>query len=272
MYEKLIAFIGRYFLYSLLFSLPFLAIFFSDIMTKKATFTFWIASFIPQVLTFLCLCYKYRLFGNLRKCLITSFTFNSKMFILIMTFSFGIPISVILINNEIIKSIDINFNVNLYYLKNLPIIFLLTFLSAFIEELIFRFIPYELLPKDVKYKSLFIINSIFCSAHLFNPNFSVIGLFSVLFAGVLLTIIYIKTSNILYSTLVHTFWNFIIGPILGGNVSGITTGGVFSYKTLKSDFLSGGNYGMEGSIISLIILLVFIILWKKNLLTMTKYP
>lgn len=265
-YEKLFVFLGRYFLYAFLFSIPFLFLFFEEIMGKRATFNFWLASFIPQVLSFIFLCYKYHFFKKLKDCFLNSFLFDWKRVSLILIIAICLPFLVIFINYVILKSIDINFSINQIYFKKTPIIFILTFCSALIEELIFRFIPYELIPKRMNFKNIFIVNSIFCIAHIFNPNPNIIGLISILLAGVLLTVIYLKTNNIIYSTLIHTFWNFIIGPILGGNVSGIYIGGVFSYKLCKSNILSGGNYGMEGSIISVILLFLFLLIVKKAFL------
>ncbi|WP_413614495.1 type II CAAX prenyl endopeptidase Rce1 family protein [Flavobacterium sp. N502540] len=63
--------------------------------------------------------------------------------------------------------------------------FILIFLSALLEEILFRYIPYKILIKEISIKNIVLVSVFFSFFHLFNPNVNIIALIIVL-AGVFL--------------------------------------------------------------------------------------
>ena len=70
----------------------------------------------------------------------------------------------------------------------------------------------------------------------------------------------------------HTFWNFILGFIVGSQVSGIPTfySIFFSVPVKNKDLISGGEFGFEASIIETILelaisLFVIYLIKKKRI-------
>ena len=67
--------------------------------------------------------------------------------------------------------------------------------------------------------------------------------------------IYLKT-NLLTATLAHAFWNFSSSVLMGGNLSGLKVNySLFTFVHLQDNIINGGGFGIEGSLITLIILL-----------------
>ncbi|QSB29102.1 CPBP family intramembrane glutamic endopeptidase [Flavobacterium sp. CLA17] len=135
--------------------------------------------------------------------------------------------------------------------------FILLFLSALLEEILFRFIPYTMLIKNPSLKDVLLVSLLFSVFHIFNSNINVIGIVNLIIAGVLFSLIYLKTNSILVVSFIHAFWNFAIGCLLGSNISGIKIESVFKYKPLEPFFLSGGYFGFEGSVLTGLAFLIF---------------
>jgi len=61
----------------------------------------------------------------------------------------------------------------------------------------------------------------------------------------------------------HISWNYFQGYIFGFNVSGNAMRGIYNAFP-KNNFLSGGEFGLEGGIITtLVILITFLILFER---------
>lgn len=77
-------------------------------------------------------------------------------------------------------------------------------ISPLVEEYTFRYLPYKLFPKkDNKYLIMFISTMLFTMFH----NIDKIEYILVFISGILLTLIYFKTNNILYSLVSHITYN-----------------------------------------------------------------
>ncbi|MGT2753982.1 CPBP family intramembrane glutamic endopeptidase [Streptococcus ovis] len=102
---------------------------------------------------------------------------------------------------------------------------------------------------------------LFAVLHLANPSVSWISLLNIALFGLLACLYVLKTDNIWGIAAIHTAWNYFQGSFFGLNVSGIST----SYATMSfqigavPDYLSGGNFGPEGSLIASAVLLAFIL-------------
>jgi len=109
--------------------------------------------------------------------------------------------------------------------------------------------------------------------HSFNPSawetpWVGVNLFG---AGVVLSLAYLASGNIWFPTALHFAWNFMQGPILGVAVSGIETESLFHFKPSPgaAEWISGGDFGLEGSALCLLtnLLLCLILgawLWAKR--------
>ncbi|TPG45257.1 CPBP family intramembrane glutamic endopeptidase [Flavobacterium pectinovorum] len=136
------------------------------------------------------------------------------------------------------------------------IYFILIFFSAFLEEILFRFIPYKILVNDITIKDVTVVSLFFSLFHLFNPNINIIGLVNVAIAGVFFSLIYLKSNSILVTSFIPAFWNFSIGCLLGSNISGIKVISILEYVPKKPFSLSGGDFGFEESLITSLFFLI----------------
>lgn len=76
----------------------------------------------------------------------------------------------------------------------------------------------------------------------------------------------------------HTLWNFILGFIVGSQISGIITYNsvFFSIPVENKDLISGGVFGFEASIVTTIVELtislfvIYLIKKEKNKITFKK--
>lgn len=140
---------------------------------------------------------------------------------------------------------------------------LIFFIAAVSEEISIRgYVLNNLMQSSNKYVALIISSLIFCALHLFNPSISILSAFNIFLAGILLGIFYIHYQNLWFPIALHFGWNIFEGPIYGFEVSGITVKSIFHQSISGSDYISGGNFGLEGSVVATIILIIFIIIFQ----------
>jgi membrane protease YdiL (CAAX protease family) len=136
---------------------------------------------------------------------------------------------------------------------------LLFILVAINEEIFVRgYILSNLMDSMNKYLALLLSALLFMALHLLNPNVSTIGMTNVFLAGILLGVSYIFTKNLGFPLAFHFSWNFFQGPIFGYEVSGTNTSTLLSHKLTGSEWLTGGEFGFEGSILASILCLIAI--------------
>ena len=169
-----------------------------------------------------------------------------------------------------LKAIDV------YYVGNISIlllikVFIIFIFQALLEEILFRGYLMPFFSKVIGIKfTIILLSFLFTCIHLFNPNLNIVGLVNVFLAGVTFSLIYYYTGNLWLVGAMHTFWNFILGFIVGSQVSGIATYNsiFFSIPVENKDLISGGIFGFEASIIvtilELAISLFVIYLIKKE--------
>jgi membrane protease YdiL (CAAX protease family) len=177
-------------------------------------------------------------------------------------YSFLLPIfltiGICLVENT---SISYNFfQLNVFYL------FIPFFIFALFEEIICRF---ALLGKNFNspdaYFRIFTSSLLFSLLHFGNNSYDIIPFIVLFLSGIILSIVYLKT-NLLTSTIVHTFWNTSSSVIMGGNVSGQKVNYTFfTFVNKQDNIINGGEFGIEGSLITLLILLfICLIEFFKN--------
>jgi hypothetical protein len=136
--------------------------------------------------------------------------------------------------------------------------------AAFLEEIMCRGYLLQNL-REVRRPVVGIVFSslVFSALHALNPAiFSfVVPAVNLLLVGVLFALAYIVSGNIWFPTALHLGWNLAEGPLLGTPVSGLTMDGWVDLKAVSgaSDLLTGGEFGLEGSIVTTGVLCVAII-------------
>ena len=157
-----------------------------------------------------------------------------------------------------LKAIDV------YYVGNIGILLLIKVFIIFIfqgllEEILFRGYLMPMFSKVIGVKfTIILLSFLFTCIHLINPNLDIIGLANVFLAGVTFSLIYYYTGNLWIVGAMHTLWNFILGFIVGSQISGIITyhSIFFSIPIENKELISGGAFGFEASIVTTIVELV----------------
>ncbi|HEM5309396.1 TPA: CPBP family intramembrane metalloprotease [Streptococcus suis] len=105
------------------------------------------------------------------------------------------------------------------------------------------------IPVGILVSSLF-----FTFLHLGNDGISLIPLLDLTLFAILACLVMLKTGNLWVIGGLHAAWNCFQGNVFAFPVSGTQAGQAFiSVITTGPDWLSGGAFGVEGSIISLLI-------------------
>lgn len=105
------------------------------------------------------------------------------------------------------------------------------------------------IPVGILVSSLF-----FTFLHLGNNAISIIPLLDLTLFAILACLVMLKTGNLWVIGGLHAAWNCFQGNVFAFPVSGTQAGQAFiSVTTSGPDWLSGGIFGVEGSIISLIV-------------------
>ncbi|MDT0644921.1 type II CAAX endopeptidase family protein [Zunongwangia sp. F363] len=142
---------------------------------------------------------------------------------------------------------------------NQIVISILTFLLVSLtEEILLRgYVLRNLMYSFNKYIALILSAVLFSLMHGFNPNIDIIGFANIFLAGILLGITYIHTKNLWFPIALHFSWNFF-QTILGFNVSGQNTYSVIKFGMDEKTYLNGGDFGFEGSVLSLLSIIIVI--------------
>jgi len=115
--------------------------------------------------------------------------------------------------------------------------------------------------------ALWITSVLFGILHLGNPNTSWIGLANILVAGLFLGVVYLKTASLWWATGAHLGWNWAHGFLSDLPVSGLdlVNTPLLEPVTQGPEWLSGGAFGPEGSVLSTLVLSVAtLVLWNSS--------
>ena len=146
-------------------------------------------------------------------------------------------------------------------------------LQGMSEEVIFRgYLMTSMTRKNRMFISILLSSLAFSVTHLGNPGISALAFINIMLFGVLAAVLFIKRGSIWAACGMHTFWNFYQGSVFGISVSGaVKTGGsVFDAAVNRGmpGYLSGGDFGLEGSIfvtaVEVFFLLLFLLVLPKK--------
>ncbi|MDR6717179.1 type II CAAX endopeptidase family protein [Paenibacillus sp. 2003] len=132
--------------------------------------------------------------------------------------------------------------------------------AAIVEELIFRGLMFQAMNKLLgNWAALAVTSLFFGIAHLGNTGATLWSAFAItLEAGVLLGAAFMWRRNLWFAMGLHFSWNALEG-LLGIPVSGHTTAGLLIVKVHGPSLLTGGDFGLEGSMVPVIISLLITI-------------
>ncbi|HES9862593.1 TPA: CPBP family intramembrane glutamic endopeptidase [Streptococcus pneumoniae] len=136
------------------------------------------------------------------------------------------------------------------------------------EELVTRAWLIPQLAKRTNLKVAIIISSsLFTLLHLGNPGITFLSAIDLFLFGVAMALYLLKTDTVWGVAGIHGAWNFAQGNLFGILVSGQPSG--TSLMTFlpqgNQDWLSGGSFGIEGSIMTSLVLLLLIVYLANKL-------
>ncbi|KQC30854.1 hypothetical protein AAY42_13870 [Flagellimonas eckloniae] len=136
-------------------------------------------------------------------------------------------------------------------------------LAALIEEVFFRLIIYRIIEKWIgTYLALLLISIIFTVPHLFNDNVTLLSILLLLTFGFAHSIMYTYTKRLWLPFAFHLGWNFA-QPFYGSNLSGTEEEHIINSNFDGPVLLIGSEFGIEDSILSIILLLIVCIIFLR---------
>lgn len=201
-----------------------------------------------------------------------SLGFQSKCFFKEFGLGFGLGILAIVTGYLLLIGLDeIRFEGLAFNPKEILIMTALFLFVSLAEEMVFRgYILRNLLISFNKYVALIISAILFTVIHLINPHINLMGALSLFCAGLLYGLGYLYTKKLWLPIAMHFSWN-LFQALMGFNVSGHDVYSLIDFSLSDNNWINGGSFGFEGSIISigiqiLIILGIFLIYKKKKAL------
>ena len=153
-------------------------------------------------------------------------------------------------------------------------IFCTGFGAGFVEEIVFRGVIFGSLRKAFNTKAGVILPSVlFGIVHILGMDFSLGSCLLVILAGtaagIMFSVITIESGSVWSNALVHALWNIIV---IGGGVTVALQPSESSAMTYilanKSFIVTGGDFGIESSAISLVayiaVIVIALMMMKKN--------
>jgi membrane protease YdiL (CAAX protease family) len=130
-------------------------------------------------------------------------------------------------------------------------------LSGVLEEVLIRGIVFRTLEKSLgSWIAVGISAVVFGVLHLFNPGATLLnGAAISIEAGVLLAAAFMLTRRLWLCIGIHIAWNFTQGGIFSVAVSGGESKGLLQSRMVGPDWLTGGTFGAEASVVALAVCL-----------------
>lgn len=123
------------------------------------------------------------------------------------------------------------------------------------EELVFRGYSFQRLVEAWgAFWAVLLFSAGFGLVHLRNPSATLLSTANTILVGVLLALTYLKTRGLWLPLGLHWSWNFSMGFVYSLPVSGLKLSSkLFSVEIGRPEWLSGGDYGPEGSILTTVV-------------------
>jgi membrane protease YdiL (CAAX protease family) len=131
-----------------------------------------------------------------------------------------------------------------------------TLTVPFYEELAFRGVVFRITEGIFgSWAGLVVSSLVFGLVHLANDGETLAGIASIVIVfGPLLTAPFMLTRRLWMGIGLHIGWNYTMGKVFSGSVSGTVVGqGLFKTTFEGPEWLTGGSAGMEGSLIAILV-------------------
>lgn len=148
--------------------------------------------------------------------------------------------------------------------STLLISFLVFAAAGAFEEALFRgYILQTFVRSDLAVFGVILTSVLFASVHNANPSANLFSWINTFLAGIWFAVAYLKTRDLWFPTGLHIAWNWTQGSIFGVEVSGlidIVKEPLMRETDLGPTWLTGGDYGIEGGILTTVALIASIAL------------
>lgn len=118
------------------------------------------------------------------------------------------------------------------------------------------------------YAAVLANSMLFAALHLLNSGIGVLPLINLTLFGIFASLYFVRRGNIWGVGAFHSIWNLVQGNFYGIKVSGKALGNTFLVMNPVEgkDLLTGGDFGMEGSLICTLVYVIGIVwlLTRKN--------
>lgn len=157
-------------------------------------------------------------------------------------------------------------------LSTLAVSFLIFLAGAAFEEALFRGYPLQTFTRsNLTWFGVLLTSLLFATVHNSNPAANILSWTNTFIAGIWFAAAYLKTRDLWFPFGLHLAWNWVQGPIFGIEVSGLTE--IVKAPLMRETdtgpaWITGGDYGVEGGVITTIALIVstaVIYIWPKAL-------
>ena len=126
---------------------------------------------------------------------------------------------------------------------------------SYLEEVLTRALIFRITEEGLGSWIALALSSVFFGfAHKWNPGASTISSVAIAVeAGILLGAGYMFTRRLWFVSGLHFAWNFVQGGVFGAPVSGMELKGWLQGKLIGPDWLTGGKFGPEASLVTLLL-------------------
>lgn len=143
--------------------------------------------------------------------------------------------------------------------------FLFFLIQGASEEIFVRGFIFPIIVKhSTPFMAVVTTSGFFAALHLLNPGITLISVVNLFLAGALFGYCVLYFDSLWQACALHSAWNFVQGNILGFKVSGMNVEPLLTLNLSGNDLFTGGQFGVEGSIFSTIILMIIITILHKG--------
>ncbi|WP_317203352.1 type II CAAX endopeptidase family protein [Janthinobacterium sp.] len=134
------------------------------------------------------------------------------------------------------------------------------------EEMIFRGVIFGVTERSLGSKAAVVISAlVFSLAHLPNDGVSVLAVAVIAAYGVMQAALYMKTRRLWACIGSHVAWNYCLSQMFSSTVSGHVAGnGLLRGELVGNAVLTGGVFGVEGSLIALLLIAAAAAFWLRR--------
>ena len=134
------------------------------------------------------------------------------------------------------------------------------------EEMVFRGVIFGVTERSLGSKAAIGISAlVFSLAHLPNDGVSPLAIAVIVAVGIMQAAIYLSTRSLWPCIGVHIAWNYCVGQVFSASVSGhAATGGLLRGELVGDTLLTGGAFGVEGSLVALVLLGAAAAFWLRR--------